>query len=1795
MAPPVRTTPDAPDSRNTATAGNPDLAAQQWDRNVAAIRPTGATGGAQDLATCYHQVFDNLQQAETIVETRGMQAALGKYTAAQGAADAVPRQQFERQLMQVEQTLKHGGLNPQQERQLQQQAMDLDSVIRASVFARANLGMLCLRNGHNQDGVRLLLEASDMDRKIWQDYAQMGIDPRQVASNQDRSVLPMMKDDPNFQKHLASALADGARLTGGDSSQVRQALINGLNGQPGDATAGQVGPGRFTPVVNGQTPWQRAEALANQVTGPLQPQDLTSLKQSFVPIIQASDQGESPRLQTMVALEEKLRTGGTQPPQPPTPDSVLGIYGRIKAQVDQNDAQLNAAIDRQTNLSPAQKTQAQQIVQQLEHASTAGERQKLEDKLFSLVPSTRDALIQRDQLMGPASQANPNGTGLLDKLYVMNQLKDQAQAERNQSAMTRFACAEALSRAGDPATARAVMAEALLKNVIPETANMMQREAARLGVTQPDIDAAKQRLAQAQAANPGDGTTGGAQRVQGPPGNPGDATIRTQAVGPVAPGDATAGNPDTRAMAAANTVLSDSPALQTLQRAQQAFDANPDKKAALAAQEANFKQAQDLAEATYAQQYPRLAGIEQQIQAAFPAAAQAEYKQLNGQNGQPGQIQVAVSQLPPADQATFTAISKGQTTQEQAQAFLDAHPDIKAMIARSTQLTQPIVPLLLEEAKISQAMNDKVATATMYARALALAAQVPGTAPADKQALLQKGHDVFIKGFNGVPQDQQTSFLQDQFVKAVAVTVGAIQDNTAAAQPGTPGAPGDVRTQPAAGDQTQRPFQSSGDPVVDNLAQTKPYGTLLQNAHMLIQQNKGDIKAAEPYYKAAIMIADSQDPAQLSTILQQKLTDLNNPNIPAAQRQQDHIDAIGIIGMLRTRVDAHEEYAQMLMSAHRFKDAQDQLEIAKNAATFDPAHPEKSNFPSNLIQQEIVAIQKDLNNTGIPEDVRGQLSAEAARLQSTSQYPIAIREELAQFYLAGGKNPNGESIGTPMIVGYNANGQPLPPKNFDTKILDPQKASDLINEALALQTSINSADIVNHPELDQNLAALRVAVINNAPASLKEALEKSSHYWQNASSTFWSTAVGLAVAGTALYLTAKGDAGAFEQLNAGRLALAGIGGFTAASATNYGIQKMYFHRDDWTPQDSLLQGGGTFLAAGGLLLTRNAVLGAKAANYTAETVTALAPRLTGAGMGLAPEAVTLGNLAIQSEGLAGQLGKVNELVAGLTKATPTLQRADALAKPLSEIIAAGGENAKLAEGLQQALGIDAKISLGRAAQIATGNGLQRSSQLGGLIRDYGQAANYTDLSILAKNQAKLSELVAAAGGDSTKLAQLVKAEPTLAGLTARTAEDATLLAKAAEDTNLARNVGEIWGTDNMRRMGMVFKLAPKELAGTRILGTGVEADAALKVLNPPLAAAAENTAVQGGRLARTWARVTNSASETWGAVRSAPGNTWNWARNADYGQLLPWKPMSAEVLPTNGARMLTRMQAGTAAGLTFNLGSGYVHAQTNYNKGDTTVTPWEAMKDQLKIFDPNSTIPFTTIHTGINFQNVVLQSMMFAPMLGGLKVGTPMARSMGEAWQAARFANAKPFVLPAAIGAGTGLYTYSETKNPYLSIGAAGAGFFGSRLLPLGPATEALKVLPTNLYHGVFNVLNPAETATLSQTLRQTIYPTAAYMQSFEVLGGALTIPQQRPWRDALEEIGRPITNETNYVAPTFNANGEIVDANAPAQPQRQPVQPVQPQPSAAQRSLNVPVAPTDGQPQPDPNNLNPDLTGGIR
>lgn len=1795
------TNPDAVDPRRQTTAqGDGDLAARTWATQMGDRRTGGNNAGTDPVAVLYHQVYDNLQRGEQIVETQGMRAALGNYTTATGAADRVPRQPLEQQLAGVEQALHQGGLNPQQERLLQQRAMDLDSVIRAGVFARANLGLLMLRNGMKDDGVRLLLEAAQIDKQIWQDYQQMGINPQQVAAGRDQSILPMMKDDPNFQKHLASALADGARQGGINPQEVVNALRTGLaqgdnTGPVTDQTRAQ-GP---TPLINGKTPWQAACDLGSQVTGPLQPADLQALQQRMLPIIQAADQGTSPRLAPQQGSDGQMHPGLVQVEEAQRA-AILQEYGQIKSRVDQNDGQLYGAINQQANLSTAQKTQAQEIVRQLEHASSQTERTNLEGKLVQMVPGTQPILQQRDQLLSSVgcqpNQMYPQGATLLQQLFDLNKTTDEVQAERNQSAMVRFACAETLFKAGDQADAKALMAQALVKNQVPSTGLLLQREALRMGVTQQDVDQARAAIAQAQAS----------QRQQGNPGaTTGDGgQYRPQ---PIAPGDPTAGGTDYRQMAQQNAPTpGDSQAFKTLQAAEQAFEANPNKRQALAATEAQFQQAQAQAEQTYAQLYPQLAGLNAQIQQAFPAAAQAEYKQLNDR------ITQTVQGLPQADQQMFAKINNGQASQQETQAFLDGHQDIKQMLTRSTQLTQPIVPLLMQETQIQQAEQDKILAGTMYARALAYAANDPTTSPQDKAALLAKGKDVFTKAFAGVPQDEQVQWLQEPKIAVVGVAVGAIQQPTdATGQPGQPVQPGDATPQRPAN------FRSSGDAAVDQLAQSQNYGTLIATAHRLIQQNKGDITAAEPYYKAACLIADNQDPAAIQQTVAAKLQDLQRTDLTPQQRLQDHMDIANNIGMLSARVKSHEEYATMLNSVHRFADAQTQMQAAVDNSKFDANNPQATNFNSQQIQQEIAQIQKDLQNQQFAGSVDptklNDLSSTAQTLQAISQYPIALREEFAQWYLSHGRNPDGSAIGTPVIAGYNAQGLPLPPKNIDTNILDPQKASDLINDALRLQTQINQADIVHHPDLDQNLAALRVAVMNNAPDELKKSLAKSSSYWQDASSTFWSTAAGLAVAGTVLYLTKGKAAGAMEELGSatGMMRLAGAGalGFGAATGTNLGMHRLYYGDQNYTLGNAALQGGGTFLAASGLILAPKLYYGARLGNFAGEAgATAvrgtleqpgMAAAVTGEVLGVAPAKVTQLQKFAMFEGLAGQTKNLTEVTSAFGANGKALQIGDLAllrnteqATQLNQMIATatntagkldvaalraagathGGELASLTERMaqdtkvasavadalknpaaleraataasevQQATGVPATMQIEKLGTFAAGNRLAAGEAMTRLrtllphatdgdllllvnkpetlskVKDLLQAAELAapgeTAAARAAQATKFQELAAAAGGD-------------VATLGTRVAEDAnvmnTLRGASTYTGNIAQDLGNAMGTTATERYAAYTHVIPKNMAG-------------FNRLNPDQWRAAMDAAAKDRPTTwygKAFDRVTSP-------VRNLPGAI----RNTQWGRI------SADVVPTGGTSFMAKMQAGTAAGLTFNLGTNYIQDQMNYNRGYTDVTPMKAMADSLTTFTGG---PKWML--GINPGNVLIQSVLMAPLLGGVKMAPQWSGWGGagsEAWAQARFA------------------------KPGIQNG-------------LGWLTAPVKAEAGQAWRGAFNVLNPAGAAgNYSQFMRQTLYPTAMYFQGWGLGLAATTIPAQAPWRDALQSIGQPIVNQPGYVPPTLDGNQQVIQPGTPGAPNTQ-------QRSDAQRQLNVPTAPTDGTTgNTDPNNLNPNLTGGM-
>jgi hypothetical protein len=965
-------------------------------------------------------------------------------------------------------------------------------------------------------------------------------------------------------------------------------------------------------------------------------------------------------------------------------------------------------------------------------------------------------------------------------------------------------------------------------------------------------------------------------------------------------------------------------------------------------------------------------------------------------------------------------------------------------------------------------------------------------------------------------------------------------------------------------------LRSSGDAAVDQLAQTQSYGNLLATAHRLIQTNHGDITAAEPYYKAACLIADSQDPAAIQQTVAAKLQDLKRTDITPQQRLQDHQDICNNIGMLSARVKAHEEYATMLNSAHKFADAQAQLQLAVDNSKYDANNPQATNFNSRQIQDEVAQIQTDLSNQQFAGSVDptklNDLSSTAQALQGISQYPIALREEMAQFYLAGGKNPDGSSIGTPIISGYNANGMPLPPKNVDTHILDPQKASDLINDALRLQTQINQADIIHHPDLDQNLAALRVAVINNAPDNLKKQLQASSSYWQDASSTFWSTAAGLAVAGTILYMTKGKAAGALEDLTAMRLAGAGIAGFGTSTATNFGMHRLYYGDQNYTLGNAALQGGGTFLAAGGLILAKNGVWTAKTAAWTGDTIAGtgnaaragLAPATLEASLNLERGQAQLGQMAAQFEGIAGQTSRLNEVVGALGTGAKNLQFGDlgvlsqntakinqmiadatvagklnpsalglaareaGLAPEVANLTGRMATDAKLASAVTNALknesllnqaaaaandvrgaiGAPATMTLENAGNFVAGNRLAVPEALSNLVSNYGRTANFADLATVAQNRAAVAQMLTEAdtaaqaarvaklqelGTVGTEAAGIAQADAAaqaarvakfqelaatgsadIARLGTRVADDANLLTtlgKAAKDDSLLTNLGNVWGRTGAERVAVATHISPSWLKG----------------LDPT-----DTTAVRAALEATAQARPTSLAGRAFDMVASPVRNLGSGIRNTQWGRI------SADIIPTGGTSLMARMQAGTAAGLTFNLGTNYIQDQMNYNRGYTDVTPWKAMSDSLTTFTGG---PKWML--GINPGNVLVQSLMFAPVLGGVKLAPALTgfRATGsEAWAQARFA--KPGIQNA-----------------------------------LGWTTATARAEGGAAWNGLFNTLNPGGAAsTYTQFMRQTLYPTSMYFQLPGVGLAATTIPAQAPWRDALQQIGQPIVNQPGYV-----------------------------------------------------------------
>jgi hypothetical protein len=1040
-----------------------------------AMRPQDVRGNLQN-------VVGHLENAERIVETQGMRAALSEYSAAIYAADRIDQRAVAQERQFVRQQLQNPNLDAQTRRSLLQEDSDLHTLQRAPGFARANLALLYIRNGYQADGVSMLMDAQQAD--------------------------PEMRMDPNFRRHLQSALRAGQRLMTDDAAplQPNQPVQRNADGTPVQPRQGdQQLPGsqrpqdvtqptdRIAPTdAQGHSPLQIARALFDQVTSP---QALTpQMRQQFEQAIAASDQGFSPRLQQLSQQYDQA------------------LKAAVASLPDTNKNQV-AAIDDQaqklySQLQPPEKAQAaQKLYSKLELSASAQERKAIEDQLVQAVPGIAPMLQQRDQLLG---------TDFLNKMYATNTIRNDFVDEANHAALTRYLYALALQKAGDMPNAQKYLVDAGNQNKNSDLVDVFQRTAQDMGLSKDKIGPVKDT-----------------------PANPGQQNQTTDGQVP--------------------------PSIQLLKQTMDQFDKAPNKAEALKTLGANYQQAISLADNEWTQ-------ANANYQKLLTPQLKQQLSDLDTQKA------AEMKNLTPAETQSIQNAKSQQEFNTAMQTVLQAHPKLAQILQQEEQLKAPV---LTAAQAVQMEQDAKFLTRSTYADALNKAG--------DKANATKMLNDAF----NAVPADARGDYAKNQDVaklmQALQVSVPGVTPGTGDATTGNPNArPGDQTV-----GQPQQPAQLS------DLAQKNSFQDLVQLAEM---KAKNGIKEAAPYYEAAIQRADAEGNPQ---VIAQKIKALQDAlesgkyvdkttgqerAVTADDRLQAHQAILQMLQQARAPMDAREEYAQMLKGAHQYKDAEKQLLDAKNAA---------DQLPIALIRKETELLTKDANNPDIQELTRAKMNTLAGNVQKMTQVPLQIRYEIGRFYLGGGKNPNGTPIGDQQITGYDKNGQPIV-EVVDTKVVNPEGAKKIVDELVAKQKEINGLDVAKEPKLDQNLAALRQATLENSPEELKKKIKDSGKIWEDASSSFWSTAAGLAVSVGILYAT-KGEGGA---LFGGRSALAllgaGAAGFGTATATDYGIQHLYYKNNDFGLGDAALQGGGPFAAAYGLLAFKGAYSTYRGANFTPE-------------------------------------------------------------------------------------------------------------------------------------------------------------------------------------------------------------------------------------------------------------------------------------------------------------------------------------------------------------------------------------------------------------------------------------------------------------------------------------------------------------------------------------------------------------------------------------------------------------------
>lgn len=383
--------------------------------------------------------------------------------------------------------------DPMKVRQMAEAEMNLHTVQRAPGFTRANYGMLMMRMGQydptrpDNAALRAMQDAASVDPEMVPnpnspDPARRMGDPNFMRVAAD--ITGMRPDDPRFAQAMAPIFnrdinrSPAQTYAGGDvNPNARYAQVQDQPFQPG--TDGTVNSDRtvvsdqtqgVTPLVNGKTPFQRVQELA-QVAAQ---QGLTpDVRKAYEACILDSDKGTSPR--------------------------VAELQGKL-AQLEQQQQQLAQQIDA-IQKSPEIQTLVQQGMAKLK-ARPEAEQQQLKS-LTDQLQKTQDKQ-ERDRILGEIGKVCPEFvqvTRLLEEKLKpfteqLQAIQTQGEAfsndligELNQSSATRMEYAEKLMKSDKPedkAIAKQLLVESVAK-AKPEQREAFAQYAQQLGLTPQEL------------------------------------------------------------------------------------------------------------------------------------------------------------------------------------------------------------------------------------------------------------------------------------------------------------------------------------------------------------------------------------------------------------------------------------------------------------------------------------------------------------------------------------------------------------------------------------------------------------------------------------------------------------------------------------------------------------------------------------------------------------------------------------------------------------------------------------------------------------------------------------------------------------------------------------------------------------------------------------------------------------------------------------------------------------------------------------------------------------------------------------------------------------------------------------------------------------------------------------------------------------------------------------------------------------------------------------------------------------